>query len=85
MIERAVKRSIHCPVCGRYLLKANDGSEIEVACEKCNSNIIAKVVDGMVSVSEDRRGKIPVRQPAVSVSINHVGKKKRVTREVAYV
>ena len=85
MIERALKRSIHCPVCGRYLLKASDGSEIEIVCEKCDSDIIAKVVDGMVSASEDRRGKLPVRQPAVSVSINHVGKKKRITREVAYV
>ena len=83
MIERAEKRSIHCPVCGRYLLKANDGSEIEVECEKCNSDIIAKVVDGMVSASEDRRGKLPVRQPEVSVSVNRVSKKK-VMREVAY-
>lgn len=84
MIERAVKRSIHCPVCGRYLLRANDGAEIEITCEKCDSDIIARVIDGMVSASEDRRGKLPKRAPAVSVSVERKGIKRKVT-EVAYV
>lgn len=84
MMERALKRSIHCPVCGRYLLKSNDGAEIEVTCEKCNSEIIATVVDGMVSASEDRRGKLPIRHPSVSVSVNRAGSKNKKAREAAY-
>lgn len=84
MIERTVKRSIHCPVCGRYLLRSNDGAEIEITCEKCNSDIIAKVIDGMVSVSEDRRGKLPMRAPAVSVSMSREGSKKKKPKEALY-
>lgn len=85
MIERALKRSIHCPVCGRYLLKSSDGAEIEVTCEKCNSDIIATVVDGMVSAAEDRRDKMLSGKPAISVSVNKVGRKKKNMREVACV
>lgn len=84
MIERTNKRSIHCPVCGRYLLRAKDGSDIEVTCEKCNSEIIAKVTDGMVAASEDRRGKPSTRSGAVSFSMNKTGKKKNSMGEAAY-
>lgn len=84
MIEKTVKRSIHCPVCGRYLLRSNDGAEIEIMCEKCNSDIIATVVDGMVSAAEDRRGKLPKRAPAVSVSVSREAMKKKKTKEAAY-
>ena len=84
MIERTNKRSIHCPVCGRYLLKAKDGSDIEVTCDKCNSEIIAKVTDGMVAASEDRRGKLPTRSGAVSISVSKSGKKNNSMREAAY-
>ena len=69
MIERTEKREIHCPVCGKVLLKAKDGSEVDVHCERCNSDIIATVQDGMIATMEDRRNKIPRRPGAVSVSV----------------
>lgn len=75
MIERAQKRDIHCPVCGRYLLKANDGSEIDVKCEKCSSDIIAIVKNGMIATMEDRRNKLPRKKGAVSVSVVKDGRK----------
>ena len=42
----------------------SDGREVT-----CNSDIIATVTDGMISIMEDRRNKIPKRQGAVSVSV----------------
>ena len=69
MIERAIFRPIYCPVCGRFLLKAKDESEVVVHCEKCNSDIIATVRTGIIATMEDRRDKLPVRNGAVSVSV----------------
>ena len=69
MIERAVFRPIYCPVCGRFLLKAKDESEVVVHCEKCNSDIIATVRTGIIATMEDRRDKLPIRNGAVSVSV----------------
>lgn len=69
MIERITKREIHCPVCGKCLLKAGDGSEIEIKCDKCGSDIIAVVRNGMISTMEDRKNKLPKRKGAVSVSV----------------
>ena len=69
MIERAVFRPIYCPVCGRFLLKAKDESEVVVHCEKCNSDIITTVRTGIIATMEDRRDKLPIRNGAVSVSV----------------
>ncbi len=69
MIERVVFRPIYCPVCGRFLLKAKDESEVVVHCEKCNSDIIATVRTGIIATMEDRRDKLPIRNGAVSISV----------------
>ncbi len=69
MIERIEKRDIHCPVCGKVLLKAKEGSEVDVHCDRCNSNIITTVKNGMIATMEDRRNKLPKRHGAVSVSV----------------
>ncbi|MDD3415446.1 MAG: hypothetical protein PHY47_15795 [Lachnospiraceae bacterium] len=76
MIERAIFRPIYCPVCGRYLLKAKDGAEVVVNCERCNGDIIATVKDGTISTMEDRRDKLPKRHGAVSVRVVKEKKKK---------
>lgn len=39
------KRHLHCPICGKYLMKASGTVEIEMKCEKCKSDIIAKIKD----------------------------------------
>ena len=75
MIERIVKREIHCPVCGKVVCKAKNGSEVDIHCDRCNSDIIATVTDGMISTMEDRRNKISKRQGAVSVSVMKENKK----------
>lgn len=62
MIERNEMRPIYCPVCGKYLLKAKDGSEVDAYCERCNSDIIAAVTDGMLSTTEIRRNKLLRKQ-----------------------
>jgi phage FluMu protein Com len=69
MIERTVKRDIHCPVCGKVLCRAKDESEVDIHCDRCNSDIIATVIGGMISTMEDRRNRISQRQGAVSVSV----------------
>ncbi len=68
MIERSFKREIHCPVCGKHLIDAGNGSDIEMICEKCKSRIIIMIKDGSIVTMEDRRGKKGDRSPAVSVS-----------------
>ncbi len=74
--ERTDKRFVHCPVCGKCLMKASGNAEIETRCDRCGSDLIAIVRGGMVSVSEDRRNKLPKRQGAVSVSVSKEGGKK---------
>ena len=76
MIERLDKRFVHCPVCGKCLMKASGNAEIETKCDRCGSDLIAIVRGGMVSVSEDRRNILPNRQGAVSVSVSKEGGKK---------
>lgn len=75
MIERIEKREIHCPVCGKAICRAKNGSEVDIHCDRCNSDIIATVTDGMISIMEDRRNKLPKRQGAVSVSVVKENKK----------
>ena len=74
--ERKDKRFVHCPVCGKCLMKASGSAEIETKCDRCGSDLIAIIRGGMVSVSEDRRNKLPKRQGAVSVSTSKEGGKK---------
>lgn len=76
MVERTEKRFVHCPVCGKCLMKASGNTEIETRCDKCGSDLIAIIKEGMVSVSEERRNKLPKRQGAVSVSVAKEGAKK---------
>ena len=49
-----------------------------------DGQLIAKVTDGMVAASEDRRGKLPTRSGAVSISVSKSGKKNNSMREAAY-
>ena len=83
MIERTVKRDIHCPVCGKVLCRAKDESEVDIHCDRCNSDIIATVIGGMISTMEDRRNQLPKRQGAVSVSVMKENKKSRCLNTMA--
>lgn len=76
MNDRKEKRFVHCPVCGKCLMKANGTAEIETKCDRCGRDIIAIIRGGMVSVSEERRGKASGHQGAVSISISKQGGKK---------
>ena len=40
-----------CTVCGCKLLKANEGSEIETFCRKCNAKLYIEINDGTVSIT----------------------------------
>lgn len=33
------KKKIYCQICGKYLLKIKAGSEIDIRCERCSSDI----------------------------------------------
>lgn len=67
--EKIDKRFVHCPVCGKWLMKISGTAEIELKCDKCGSDIIAKIKNEMISISGNRRDKLSKRQGAVSVSI----------------
>lgn len=41
-----------CPECGYKLLKAGDGSTIEILCPKCKGKMLITVKDGKVSVQK---------------------------------
>ncbi|MFI3214678.1 MAG: hypothetical protein R3Y24_15280 [Eubacteriales bacterium] len=53
---------VHCPICGRFLMKCNGNCEIEIKCTKCDGNIAVGVKNGMVMVSENRMAKVSVRK-----------------------
>ena len=83
MIESIEKREIHCPVCGKVLCRAKDESEVDIHCDRCNSDIIATVTGGMISTMEDRRNQLSKRQGAVSVSVMKENKKSRCLKTMA--
>ncbi|GHU98399.1 hypothetical protein FACS1894211_02080 [Clostridia bacterium] len=39
-----------CPTCGYKLLKASDGSNIEIICPKCKEKIIIEIDNGKIVV-----------------------------------
>ena len=41
-----------CPDCGYKLLKASDGSEIEIYCPKCKGKMLIAVKDGKIIVQK---------------------------------
>lgn len=43
-----------CPVCGKKLCKAEDGSVLEVQCPHCKEQVDVVVENGIVSVSKSK-------------------------------
>lgn len=41
-----------CPNCGYKLLKAGDGSNIEIFCPKCNDKMTIEIKDGKVVIQK---------------------------------
>ena len=41
-----------CPLCGHRLLKAADGSYIEINCAKCHEKLLIEIKDGKVIVQK---------------------------------
>ena len=39
-----------CPICGYKLLKAGDGSNIEITCPKCNEKMIIEIKDEKITI-----------------------------------
>ena len=39
-----------CPVCGYKLLKAGDGSNIEILCPKCGEKTTIEIKDGKITI-----------------------------------
>lgn len=39
-----------CPTCGYKLLKAGDGSNIEIFCPKCGEKMLIEIKDGRISI-----------------------------------
>ncbi len=75
-IENNDMKFVHCPVCGKCLMKASGIVEIEIKCDRCGSNIIAVIDDGMVSVDRESGKKSLKYQGVVSVRIAKAGSKK---------
>jgi DNA-directed RNA polymerase subunit RPC12/RpoP len=40
-----------CPSCGYKLLKAGDGSNIEIFCPKCGEKMLIEIKDGKIVVT----------------------------------
>lgn len=45
-----MKYFIVCPYCGQDLLKADDGSFIEITCPKCSKDLTVEVKDYQITV-----------------------------------
>lgn len=41
-----------CPTCGYKLLKAGDGSNIEIRCPKCNEKMTIEIKDGKIVIQK---------------------------------
>ena len=41
-----------CPDCGYKLLKAGDGSNIEIYCPKCRAKMIIEIKDGKIIIQK---------------------------------
>lgn len=41
-----------CPTCGYKLLKAGDGSNIEIHCPKCNEKMTIEIQDGKIVIQK---------------------------------
>ena len=41
-----------CPDCGYKLLKASDGSQIEIYCPKCKAKLIVEIKDGKILIQK---------------------------------
>ena len=42
-----------CPTCGYKLLKAGDGSNIEIHCPKCNEKMTIEIQDGKIVIQKE--------------------------------
>lgn len=43
---------IVCPSCGYKLLKASDGSTIEINCPKCGEKMTIEIKDGKITIQK---------------------------------
>lgn len=41
-----------CPDCGYKLLKAGDGSTIEIHCPKCGAKMLIEIKDGKITIQK---------------------------------
>ena len=41
-----------CPDCGYKLLKASDGSTIEIHCPKCGAKMLIEINDGKITIQK---------------------------------
>ena len=41
-----------CPECGYKLLKAGDGSNIEIYCPKCKAKMLIEIKDGKILIQK---------------------------------
>jgi phage FluMu protein Com len=46
-----MKYYVVCPVCGYKLLKAADGSNIEIYCPKCKEKLTVEVTDNKIVIN----------------------------------
>jgi len=52
-------KHIVCNNCGQRLLKANDGSQIEINCPRCNEKIVIAIKDKTIlvtTITQDKKG-----------------------------
>lgn len=52
-----VKRYIHCPLCGRFLMKCQGVYEIEICCRKCSKNLVVECNENKIIIMEQADAK----------------------------
>lgn len=45
-----MKCFVVCPYCGNDLLKAEDGSYVEISCSKCSKDLVVEVKDRIITI-----------------------------------
>lgn len=60
---------VHCPVCGKCIIRAKGAAEMGIVCDRCNSDIEIVINGDMVSVIGHRKIKKRNSGNDVSVSI----------------
>ena len=52
MAQYECKKYIHCPKCGKIMMKCNGKCNIEIECSKCHRRIIVSMDEIQITIKE---------------------------------